>query len=609
MVSAWERDEWTHAPFDAAAVERLRSLIAGLDASQRLWLSGYLAGSAVVFGGHTPSLSSNGALTQSASAPRFTVTILYGSQSGNSERVARLLHDKLKERQIESTLLDMMDCRKSHLQAAQKLVVIVSTRGDGEPPERALPLHELVHSPKISRLEHLSYCVLALGDSSYEKVCETERQLDARLEALGAKRIRTLEECDVEFEMPARRWVDEVLPLVGAQPGAGTIPQTSESESRTAKISTAYTRRNPFHANILVNQRLTGRESSKDVRHIELSLEGSHIHYEPGDAIGVVPRNHPNAVDALLDGSKLDAAAPVRVDSQTVDLRRALLDHFDIGPVNPPLLTRYAAAVESPQLTELCESPDRMRRYLYGRHLVDVLREHPPTMLNAADFAQLLRPLAPRLYSIASSQRAATDEAHLTVSVVEYDSFQVRRRGVVSNLLASLGAGSATAPIYLHRNAGFRLPADPRTPVVMVGPGTGVAPFRAFLAEREIVGGGGRNWLFFGDRTFESDFLYQSEWLDARNRGVLTRIDVAFSRDQADKIYVQDRLRENGAAVWAWLQEGAHFYLCGDAGRMASDVHAALLDIAKNHGALTDEQAIEYVTRMQRDRRFQKDVY
>ncbi|HWG70842.1 MAG TPA: assimilatory sulfite reductase (NADPH) flavoprotein subunit [Steroidobacteraceae bacterium] len=602
MPNAWERDEWAQAPFDSATTDRLRSLITAFDVGQRLWLSGFLAGSTAPVGANAPA-------SQPATAQRSVATILYGSQSGNSERVARLLHDKLKERQIESTLLDMMDCKKSHLQSAQKLIVIVSTHGDGEPPERALPLHELLHGPKIPRLENLSYCVLALGDSSYEKFCETGRQFDARLEALGAKRIRPREECDVEFEMPARRWIDDVLTHIGAQPGADVPARSADADPRTATVSTAHTRRNPFNAAILVNQRLTGRDSSKDVRHIELSLEGSHIRYEPGDAIGVVPRNRADAVDELLGGSQFNPEAAVRIDSQTVALRQALLDHFEIGPVNPALLQRYAAAVGSTRLTQVCASPQETRRYLRGRHLVDLLREHPPTGLGPAEFAQLLRPLAPRLYSIASSQRAAMDEAHLTVSLVEYESFNAQRRGVVSSLLAGLDAGGATAPIYLHRNAGFRLPPDPRTPIIMIGPGTGVAPFRAFVAEREVTGAAGRNWLFFGDRNFGSDFLYHSEWLDARKRGVLTRIDVAFSRDQADKIYVQDRLRENGAAIWAWLQEGAHFYVCGDAERMAHDVHAALLDIARTHGALTDEAAVDYVTAMQRDRRYQKDVY
>jgi sulfite reductase (NADPH) flavoprotein alpha-component len=354
---------------------------------------------------------------------------------------------------------------------------------------------------------------------------------------------------------------------------------------------------------------LTGRDSSKDVRHIELSLEDSHIRYEPGDAVGVVPENRPDAVDALLNAIPFRPQAPVRVDSQETELRTALIEHFDIGPVTPALLQRYAAATGSNPLGELDRSPDAERRYLYGRHLIDLVREHPPAGLTEAAFVQLLRPLAPRLYSIASSQKSAPDEAHLTVSVVQYESFNVPRYGVVSNHLAALAEDGASAPIYLHRNGGFRLPADPRTPIIMVGPGTGVAPFRAFVAERELTGAGGRNWLFYGDRQFASDFLYQAEWLDARKQGTLHRIDVAFSRDQAEKIYVQHRLRERGAELWAWLQEGANFYVCGDAERMAPDVHAALIDVARIHGALTEDRALEYVTGLQRDRRYQKDVY
>ncbi len=602
MPNAQERDEWSQAPFDAATKEGLRGLVVGFDLGQRLWLSGYLAGSCA-------PVDAGAAHPAAGAARRESITILYGSQSGNSERIARLLQDKLKERQIEATLLDMIDCRKTHLQAAQKLILIVSTHGDGDPPERALSFHELLHGPKISRLDHLSYCVLALGDSSYEKFCETGRQFDARLEALGAKRLRAREECDVEFEMPARRWIDDVLTLVGTQPAAGAAPRAADSESRAATVSTAYTRRNPFHAAVLINQRLTGRQSSKDVRHIELSLDGSHIRYEPGDAIGVVPRNRVGAVDALVEASGFDAEAAVRADSQTVGLRQALLDHFEIGPINAGFMQRYGEAIGSPLLPRDGGSPQAVQQYLRGRHVVDVLREHPPAGLTAAGFAQLMRPLAPRLYSIASSQRASADEAHLTVSVVEYESFHARRRGVVSGLLADLDADGAGARIYLHRNAGFRLPADPRTPIIMVGPGTGVAPFRAFLAEREITGAGGRNWLFFGDRTFESDFLYQSEWIEARRRGSLTRIDVAFSRDQAEKIYVQDRLRENGAALWGWLQEGAYFYVCGDAEHMAPDVHAALIEIARVHGGLSGEGAADYVAGLQRDRRYQKDTY
>jgi sulfite reductase (NADPH) flavoprotein alpha-component len=603
MPNARGRDAWTHAPFDASTAERLRTLIARLDGGQRLWLSGYLAASA--------ENKSTPVSAPASLAPSAPVTILYGSQSGNSERIARLLGDKLALRQLGFTLLDMIDCRKSHLQGAQALLVIVSTHGDGDPPERALPLHELLSGRKAPRLDHLSYGVLALGDSSYEKFCETGRQFDARLEALGAKRLQAREDCDVDFEMPARRWIDSVIDKLSAGPAthAAAAAQFAESEARPATVSTAYTRRNPFHSAVLTNQRLTARGSSKDVRHIELSLEGSHIRYEPGDAIGVVPRNRPENVDALLETAHFDPETPVVVDAQSCTLRQALSDCFEIGQVTETFLQRYASATGAQPLAHLCNAQDEMRRYLRGRHLVDLLRNHPPSGLTAAAFAQLLRPLAPRLYSIASSQHVTPEEAHLTVSVVAYEWLDARRQGVVSSLLAGLDTDAATAPIYLHRNPGFRLPSDPRAPIVMIGPGTGVAPFRAFVAEREAIGAGGRNWLFFGDRSFECDFLYQAEWLDWRKRGVLTRIDVAFSRDQAEKVYVQHRLRENGAVLWAWLQEGAHLYVCGDAERMAPDVHRALLEIIQRHGALSDEHAAEYLTNMQRERRYQKDVY
>ena len=600
VMAAQDANPWRHAPFDAASAERLRPILTGLDAAQRMWLSGYLAGSVA------PALP---ARTEAATRSRPVATILYGSQSGNCERIARLLGEKLSQRHIGFTLLDMMDCRKARLQETRNLIVIVSTHGDGDPPERALPFQEWLHAPRAPRLEQLAYCVLALGDRSYEKFCETGRQFDARLEALGARRIQPREDCDVDFETQAHRWMDAVLATIAAQSGVEAVAVTPDTEARTASIAIAHTRKNPFHAEVLANQRLTARHSTKDVRHIELSLEGSHIRYEPGDAIGIVPRNREEDVDEVLEAARFSAESAVSMDSQALPLRQALIEHLEIGPVTGSFLQRYAQATGNDALPALCASPENVQQYVRGRHLADLVREHAPAGLTPQSFVQLLRPLAPRLYSIASSQRANPEDVHLTVSVVEYESLQARRRGVVSGFLAALGANGDPAPIYLHRNAGFRLPQDPRTAVIMIGPGTGVAPFRGFLAEREAIGAGGRNWLFFGDRTLESDFLYQSEWLEWRKSGLLTRLDVAFSRDQVEKLYVQHRLREHGAALWGWLQEGAHVYVCGDAEHMAPDVNSALLEVARRHGGLSEEQAAEYLTGLQRDRRYQKDVY
>ncbi|MGH8260978.1 MAG: diflavin oxidoreductase, partial [Steroidobacteraceae bacterium] len=383
------------------------------------------------------------------------------------------------------------------------------------------------------------------------------------------------------------------------------------ADRRTASVSNAYTRKNPFASAVLANQRLTAAGSSKDVRHIELSLEGSNIHYEPGDSLGIVPRNREQDVDALLEALPYAADAAVPGDVQTtLPLRQALLERFEIGPVSRPFLKRYAESTRSPELAAVAAAHDEeVARYARGRHIVDVVREHGPGALDAEAFARLLPPLAPRLYSLASSQRATPDEAHLTVSIVEYESFGKARSGVVSGTLADLSADDAVLPIYLHRNPAFRLPADPQTPVVMIGPGTGVAPFRAFLAERAEGGAGGRNWLFFGDRSFEHDFLYQSEWLDLRRRGLLTRMEVAFSRDQDAKVYVQQRMIEQAAELWRWMEEGAYVYVCGDAQHMAPDVHAALLRIIRDQGARGEEDAADYLLSLQQQRRYQRDVY
>jgi len=590
------------APSLAAEV---RALVSRLDRDQRLWLSGFLAG-----------LESQ---TQPAPAPvsvpetgRPAVTVLFGSQTGNSERLAKQIADRLTERGVRFALLDMLQCNKSHLQDAQHLLLIVSTHGDGDPPERAVPLSELLAGRRAPRLEHVRYAVLALGDSSYEKYCEAGRQFDARLEALGAQRLHPREECDVDFEAPAARWIDAVVGKLEQSLGT-TQPRlhVDPADRRTASVSNAYTRKNPFAAAMLANQHLTATGSTKDVRHIELALEGSNMHYEPGDSIGIVPRNCEQDVDALLERLPFAAESPVPADAHTtVPLRQALIERFEIGPVTRPFLKRYAEAIRSSELAMVAAASDEeISRFMRGRHVADVVAAHAPGGLEAHAFARLLPPLAPRLYSIASSQRSTPDEVHLTVSIVQYESFGRARRGVVSGTLADLTSEDAVLPIYLHRNPAFRLPADPQTPIVMIGPGTGVAPFRAFLAERAEAGAAGRNWLFFGDRSFEHDFLYQAEWLELRKRGLLTRMDVAFSRDQSSKVYVQHRMLEQGAELWRWIEDGAYVYVCGDAQHMAPDVHEALLKVIVEHGGLDEEGAAEHILGLQQQRRYQRDVY
>lgn len=581
-------DPWSIAPFDAQTVQALRNLVQPLNAAQRLWLSGFLAGSA---NAEAPVAAATAPIAKDSA-----ITILFGSQSGNCERVATQLSQAFTERGIAHVCLDMLDCRKNHLQDANKLFVVVSTHGEGDPPDRAASLHELIHSRKAPSLKHLKYSVLALGDSSYEKFCETGRQFDARLAELGAQAVHARVDCDVEFEASARQWIDAVVANVAAEQPAAISPARA-SERTLASVTTAYTRKNPFHAPVLVNQRLTARRSDKDVRHLEFSLEGSGMHYEPGDALGIVVRNATSNVDRLLALLPYEGDALVRHEAASQPLRE-VLHHCDIGAVTRAFTQKYIERVGA-------EAADTSSFV----NLTSLVTAFPPKTLGAEDFAELLRPLAPRLYSIASSAKATPDEVHLTVALVQFEIEGQQHYGVASRQIAEMTGDEATAPVYLHRNPNFRLPTDTNVPIIMIGPGTGVAPFRAFLAERDVLGARGRNWLLFGGRQFRSDFLYQAEWLDYRKRGLLNRIDLAFSRDQAQKIYVQQRMREQGRELFSWLQEGAHLYVCGDAQHMANDVHQALLDVLSEHGGYSAERAAQEVLELQRARRYQRDVY
>lgn len=600
--SAGAVDPWSAAPFNSATAQALQRVIQPLDARQRAWLSGFLAG--------TLQASAAPVVAAPANDGKPVITLLYGSQSGNCERLAKEAAEMLAGLQVPFLVLDMLDCQKRHLQDTQVLLVIVSTHGEGDPPDRARPFHELLNGRKAPPLAHLKYSVLALGDSSYEKFCETGRQFDARLASLGAKPFVSRTDCDVDFETPAKQWMEQVIEHLGRELQLGSAP-AAQAVDRSHAIATAYTRKNPFAAPVLANQRLTARTSGKDVRHIELSLEGSGIHYEPGDAIGVVPRNDASQVDELVAALPYSAEASVSVEGSNVPLRQALLERFDIGPVSRTLVEKYAAHTSNSTLTTLLasENADALAKFLKEHDLIDLIKAYPPTQTDPEQFVRLLRPLAPRLYSIASSQRATPDEVHLTVGLATYEARGKLRFGVVSKQLADAEGDDATLPVYLHRNPNFRLPASGDAPVIMIGPGTGIAPFRGFIAEREAAGAQGRNWLFFGERSFLSDFLYQTEWLDYRKRGVLTHMDVAFSRDRANKIYVQHRMLERGAELYDWIQNGAYIYVCGDASRMAADVQHALIGIIQQHGNRSAEQAEEALMELQRARRYQRDVY
>lgn len=599
----------TNSPLNADQAKRVQQALEGLDASQCQWLSGYLAGLGAQAAGQAQASGAGQATAPSAST---SLTVLFGSQTGNAEGVAELAVERATAKGFRADLLSMADCGKKQLKALERVLVVVSTQGDGDPPDPALEFHELMMGRKAPKLDGVRFAVLGLGDASYEHFCQTGKEFDARLAELGGERLHDRTDCDVDFEETAEAWIDEVLETLSGDLESASVEGTSHdstsSPAAAAQTQPSYSKKHPFMAEVLTAQPLNGRGSDKQTLHFELSLEDSGLEYLPGDAVGVVPQNDPAHVDELIEMLKLDAESPL--DEGRV-LRDALLTDFEVTTLTRPFLKQWAEWSQATELQRLLgeDARDELRDWLHGRQLIDVVEQFPVEGIDAAQFAAALRKLPPRLYSIASSQAAASDEVHLTVAVVRYETHGRARNGVTTSYLADRLEPGDRVPIYIDRNKQFKLPDDDEAPLIMIGPGTGVAPFRAFLQEREEREARGDNWLFFGDRYFRSDFLYQSEWLKWRQQGLLTRLDVAFSRDQAEKVYVQDRLREQAETLYAWLEAGAYVYVCGDAEFMAPDVHQALRDVIREQGGHGEAGADDYLRQLQQEKRYQRDVY
>lgn len=602
------------SPLNADQVDQLNRLIETLTPMQATWVSGYLAG--------INAAKSEGEVQQPQPQPvpaageAATLTILYGSETGNAEGVGEDLKAAAEAKGFAVSLYGMDDYKPKDLKKEKNLVIVTATHGEGDPPDNAEEFYEYIHGKKAPKLNGVKFSVLALGDLSYEHFCQTGKDFDARLAELGAERVHERVDCDVDYEDDAGNWIEGVVETFGkeleADGGAHpTVTPMPGAASAASAGKDAYTRKNPYHAEVLTNIVLNGRGSQKEVRHIELNTEDSGLTWEPGDSLGIVPSNDPAVVDELIGALNLDPDEAVTGVDGEVPLHEALTEQYEITTLTRPFVEKYAQLAESKKLDGLLAdgARDELAAYMDGRHIVDLVEDFPVKGLAGNDFVRLLRKLPPRLYSIASSHSANPDEAHLTVAAIRYESHGRKRKGVASTHLADRVGEDGSVPVYVDRNKNFKLPSDPDTPIVMVGPGTGVAPFRAFLEEREETDASGKNWLFFGAQHFLTDFYYQTDWLRWRKDGLLTRVDVAFSRDQADKVYVQHKLRERAADVYAWLEEGAYFYVCGDADAMAHDVHEALIDIVAQQGNLGEDKAADYVKRLQKEKRYQRDVY
>ncbi len=594
------------SPLNDQQLDQLQQTAATSSPQQLAWISGYLWGLSQA---QHPSDEKAGSqiLASVSQQPASKLTIIYASQTGNAKGAAEELHAEAIALGIDAIVVSSGDYKGKQLAKETHVIIVASTHGEGEAPDDAVVLHEFLQSKKAPKLPNLQYAVLGLGDSSYEFFCQTAKDFDQFLSQLGATAIVPRLDADVDYDSVTPEWSQSALLKIKE-----TFKTSSEADvvplPITQNNTSVYSKKNPFTAELLTNQKITGRDSDKDVRHIEIDLEGSGLSYQAGDALGVWYQNSPELSEAIIARVGLNNDDQCDLDGTTLTLKEALISHFEITGSNPQFITKFAELSGSKKLLKLVDDREKLRAYSGKTQILDVLAEKK-TQLTVTQLFSLLRRLTPRLYSIASSPEEVGEEVHLTVGVVEYHDGEAARVGGASGFLSQRLEEGENVKVFVESNANFKLPVDDNAPVIMVGPGTGIAPFRAFLQERDNRDAAGKNWLFFGDRTFTQDFLYQVEWQQYLKSGLLTKLDVAFSRDQAEKVYVQHRLLDQAESIWAWLQEGAYVYVCGDATHMAKDVNDALLQIIQQQGKHTQAEAEQFLTELRKNKRYQKDVY
>lgn len=587
-------------PLSSAQTDQLTQLLDGLDRDGLLWASGFAAGLAHARGESLPAASAS-----VAEAVGQRLTVLYGSQTGNAQRIAHTLAARAQAAGVPVRLLRADAYPLRELKDERLLYVVISTQGDGDPPEDALGFVEFLHGRKAPALDQLAFAVLGLGDSSYPQFCAVGRLLDQRLAALGATRLFACAEADLDIDAVAAPWL-ETAQATAEERLRQPAQRATVTPLRRAPAAALASREHPFAAELLTNQRISGRDSSRDVRHIELALAGPGLHYQPGDALGVWPRNDDALVQRLLDVLALDGECVVSHGEQRLPLRQWLAEHRELTRLSRAVIAAHATRASAAELDALLADGEGLRRWLVAHQLIDLVQRWPAAW-DAQQLVAALPALTPRLYSIASSQSEVGDEAHLTVALVHEQRDGEHCFGAASHYLAQQTEGNRVR-VFIEANARFRLPTDPARDVIMIGPGTGVAPFRGFVQQRAAAGGSGRNWLLFGARQFREDFYYQSEWQQALKDGRLHRLDLAFSRDGGERVYVHHRLAEQGKAVFDWLQNGAHLYVCG-AVAMGKDVHRALQAVLAAHAGYSAEQAEEYLRELQQQGRYARDVY
>lgn len=603
----------TNSPFNEEQAAQLNQLVQSLTPEQRLWLSGYLAANqqASTTSDNTQQIQQVSEAAPSAEAvkPR-DITVLYGSETGNAQSLAELLDQRLTENGYTVTLSSMDAFKTKELKKVEDLFIVSATHGEGDPPDNAITFHEFLHSRKAPKLEGVRYSVLALGDESYEFFCQTGKDFDARLAELGGERLTDRVDCDLDFDEPAENWMQNVLEaLSGPNDNRAAVAETTETVQSAKEKK--YSKSNPYEAEVLENINLTGRGSNKEVRHVELLLDNYGEGFEPGDCLAIIPENDPVIVTQLISLLGWDPELTVEIDNKgnTASLTEAFTEHFEITKLTIPLVKKLAELVDDESLNAKLAEDGWVQTYVEGRDLIDFFKAYNASNIQPSDLLEALRKLPAREYSIASSYKANPDEVHITVGAVRYNAHDRDREGVCSIQLAERVQPGDTVKMYLKKKPNFKFPFEEDKKVIMIGPGTGVAPFRSYLEEREELDLKGNTWLFFGEQHFTTDFLYQTDWQTWLNDGILSKLDVAFSRDTDEKVYVQHRIEENSELFFQWLEEGAAIYVCGDEKYMAKDVNEAILRVIAKEGNMSEADAEAYLNQMKTEKRYQRDIY
>ena len=598
-----------NSPFNEQQLKQLNELYPTLTSYQKIWLTGFLSADQIAFNARSEKVTEEVSNIVASNVVTQTATVLYASQTGNSQHVAEKLAVRLNDAGVEVTVQSTGKFKTKDLKKLQNLFIVASTHGEGEPPDNAIQFHEYLFSKRAPKLDGLKFSVLALGDSSYEFFCKTGADFDEQLEKLGATRLVARIDCDVDYDDDAAKWIDSVVVAFEETSGSNKLHDQQVAASKTIAVGESiYSKKNPFYAEVLESIKLNGRGSNKHTQHIELSIEGSGLTFEPGDSLGIIPENDPELVKKLIEVLGFNRSDTVTVDGVQYSLQEALQKKFEITVLSKPLLVKLQSFTSNEQFKALTEDVD-WKEFAYGRDLVDVVEKYGPFKWEPQQLVDQLRKIPARLYSIASSQLANEEEVHLTIGKVQFEVDSRERFGVASGQVANRIEIGDKLAVYVHKNPNFKLPTNDETPIIMIGAGTGVAPFRSFVEERAERGVAGKSWLFFGEQHFMTDFYYQVEWQAWLKEGALSNLTVAFSRDQAEKIYVQHRLKEHAAEVYEWIQQGAVIYVCGDEKSMAGDVDRAIKEVVAEQGGKSLEEAKAFVEQLKQEQRYQRDVY